>query len=161
MLNLILLIVSMFIFFGYEYYCFKTMGILSSISESYYHLPENRQWVFTLVTWGYAIPLMIVGSTGLMFFAGAFICFVGAAPGFKTVTDDMENKVHVIGATGGIILGMAAIWFNLHLWPISVIMILFTVYATSKWNKIPYHTNAIENLAYFLIVLSLFISRVF
>jgi len=160
MMNLILLLVSIFTFAGYCFYIYKTYGMLSSISESYYRLPENSKWLFTVITWMYAIPLIIVGSTGLMFFAGAFVCFVGAAPGFKSSPDDMENKIHVIGATGGIALSMAAIWFNLHIYPVPIIMILFTLYVTSKWNRIPYHTWWIECFAYFLIVLSLTIGKI-
>jgi hypothetical protein len=159
MTNLILLLLSMLVFGGYCFYVYKKFGVLTSISESYYQLPENLKWLFTLVTWGYSIPLMIVGSTGLAFFAGAFVCFVGAAPGFKTSLPDLENKVHVIGATGGICLAMAFIWFNLHLYPVPIIMILFTLYATSKWNKIPNHTWWIEVLAFVLMVFSLAITR--
>lgn len=77
-------------------------GVLKSISQSYYEVKGFGKAIFTLFIWSISIPMMIIGSTPLMFFAGALLSFVGAAPAFK---EEMEGKVHVIGATGGILIG--------------------------------------------------------
>lgn len=149
-LNLILLLFSMLIFLFYNLYYMVDLklGVLKSISDSIYHLPKNETYLFTFFQWGLAIPLMIVGNTPLMFFSGAFICFVGVANGLARW--ELEDAIHVVGATGGIALGGASMWIDLKMWYVTVILILFTLYTTSKWNKISNHTTWIEVLAYFL-----------
>jgi hypothetical protein len=92
------------LFFGYIIFIWKRYGIQSSVSESYYRLPRNLQWLFTIATWGYALPAMIIGldftGNGLVFLAGTGIAFVGASPAFKGIK--MEHTVHLIGALVGI-----------------------------------------------------------
>ena len=99
-----LFITMTIMFFGYVIYIWKRYGIQSSVSESYYRLPRNLQWLFTLAAWGYALPAMIIGldltGNGLVFLAGTGIAFVGASPAFKGI--NMEHTVHVIGALVGI-----------------------------------------------------------
>lgn len=156
MTNLFLLLVSFSIFVGYLIYVYATVGILKSVSDSFYRVKQPIFFILTMFLM--PIPMMIVGSTPLMFFAGAFICFVGAAPGL--VRNDMEERVHVIGATGGILLGMASIWIDLHMWYLSVAMAVFTLYSCSKWNRIRNHTFWIEVIAFMLMIVALFIRRV-
>jgi hypothetical protein len=160
MTNLFILLFSIFVFVGFIIYVIETIGVLPSISESYYHLPENRKWLFTLITWGYAIPIMIVGDCGMLFFAGAFICFVGAAPAFKETFPDMDGIVHVVGAVGGISLSMMGIWFGLHLWYVPIIMAIFFLYSKSKWNKFENSTLLVEILAYVLTIYSLAVTKI-
>jgi len=156
MTNLFLLLASFSIFVGYLIYVYCTVGVLKSVSDSFYRVKQPVFFILTMFLM--PIPLMVVGSTPLMFFAGAFICFVGAAPGL--IRDDMEERVHVIGATGGIILGTASIWIDLHMWYLSVGMLLFAVYSCSKWNKIHNHTWWLEIVAFMLMIIALFIKRV-
>ena len=91
-------------FFGYVGYIAVRYGIQPSVSESYYRLPRNFQWVFTIATWGYAIPAMIIGldftGNGIVFLAGVGIAFVGASPAFHKL--GMERTVHTVGAVVGI-----------------------------------------------------------
>ena len=162
--NLILLLVSILIFGGYVLYIYETFGVLTSVSDSVYHLPNK--WLFSIVMMLFPVPLIIVGINVcpvelqfLPFLAGGFITFVGAAP--CIIRDEMEMKVHVVGATGGIILETLFLIFALHMWYFGLILILFTLYSTSKWNKFPFHianhTWWIEILAFILMVLALFI----
>lgn len=92
------------VFFGYIAAITLFYGVQTSVSESYYRLPRNLQMSFTIVTWGYALPAAIIGldisGSGLVFLAGAGICFVGAAPAFHKI--GMERTVHTIGAITGI-----------------------------------------------------------
>lgn len=91
------------VFFSYISYVALKYGIQKSISDSYYRLSDSMLWLFTVATWGYAIPAIIigVGFSPLAFLAGAAICFVGAAPMFKN--SKMESQVHTISAVIGII----------------------------------------------------------
>ena len=156
MTNLILLLVSLIIFVGYVSYVWISVGVLNSVSDSVHRVKYTIFFILTMMLM--PIPLMIVGSTPLMFFAGAFICFVGAAP--CIIQTDMEEKIHVIGATGGIILGTASIWIDLHLWYLSIGMMVFALYSCSKWNKIKNHTWWIEIVAFVLMIFALFLKRI-
>ena len=80
--KLILFILSGAVFTIYWLYIYYRYGIQKSISDSYYKL-KNNNYLFTLVLWGFSVPIMIIGETGLMFFAGAFICFTGAQQTLK------------------------------------------------------------------------------
>lgn len=167
MINLILLLISVLIFGGYVFYIYKTYGVLTSVSDSVYHLPNK--WLFSVIMMIFPIPLIIVGINVcpenlqfLPFLAGGFITFVGAAP--CIIKEEMEVKVHVIGATGGVILETLFLIFALHIWYFGVILILFTLYSTSKLNKFPLyvknHTWWIEILAFILMVLALLIKSI-
>lgn len=96
-------------------------GILPSISESYYVLPKNYKPLFTLFCWAFAFPAIILGSTPLMFFAGAGICFVGAAAAFK---EKMTKEVHYGGAMVGIICSQLSIGLDFHFYYINAFFII-------------------------------------
>lgn len=151
-LNLGLLIFTIIVFLTYVIGIYSKFGILKSISESVYHIKHKA--LFTFFIWGVALPIMIVGSTGLMFMAGAFLAFVGASPMFK---EEMEGKVHYVGATGGIALGFAGMILNFGLWPLAVIQGVFTLCAVLF--KLKNHTWWIEVLAFILIIIGLIIAR--
>lgn len=115
-------------FFGYIAFITLVYGVQSSVSESYYRLPRNMQWLFTVATWGYAIPAMIIGldltGNGLVFLSGAGICFVGASPAFHKL--GMERTVHMVGAIVGIgamLAFMAAIGY----WYMSVSFVILSL----------------------------------
>lgn len=97
----LLMMVSIGIFLSYVISMVNKYGIPASISDTYYLLKEDRkEWLFTLAMWGTAFPLMpafytlsTVPYTELLaFFAGAALCFVGAAPEFKFGS---ERFVHI------------------------------------------------------------------
>ena len=91
-------------FFAFTAFIALKYGIQPSVSESYYRLPRNLQWSFTLATWAYAIMAMVIGleltGNGLVFLAGTGICFVGASPAFHKL--GMERTVHAVGAFVGV-----------------------------------------------------------
>ena len=109
------------VFYSYVIGITYKYGVQTSISESYYKLPRNLQWLFTIATWSYAIPAIIIGVpySGLAFLAGAGIMFVGASPAFH---DDgpsgtnQEHLVHMIGAIIGITAAQVFICFILGQW---------------------------------------------
>ena len=126
---------SYVIFIGFKY------GVQKSISESYYVLPKKLNFIFTLVLWGFAIPLCILSNgDGLMFFAGAGICFVGAA---AQMHEDFVRKVHMTAAIGGITLGELSIIFVHDMWWLTLagvlIFIPIFIFATKTrlwWGEI-------------------------
>jgi hypothetical protein len=148
--EIILLAYSALIFFAYLFIVYKRFGILPSISSSYYKLKHKA--VFTFFIWSIAIPMIIIGSSPLMFWAGAFMAFVGASPAFK---HELEGKVHIVGAVGGIVLGFLSMWIEVHLYYLPIIMAVSTLYMTLK--PIKNHTWWIEVLAYLLIIVGLVI----
>ena len=110
-------ILMLLVFFTYVGVIWAKYGVLPSISHSYYSLPDNKKFLFTLWCWGYAIPAMIVGSTPLMFFAGAGIAFVGAAAAYR---EKMTETVHIIGALSGILFSQLSTILDFDLWPITI-----------------------------------------
>lgn len=122
-----LLLLMLASFFGYTLFISFKYGIQTSVSESYYRLPRNLQWLFTIATWAYAIPAIIIGleltDNGLVFLSGTAICFVGASPAFKSM--GLEADVHLIGAVVGII-AMQLFLLVIGLWWITVAFIIIT-----------------------------------
>jgi hypothetical protein len=158
--KLFLLLFTITTFISYITFVWSKFGVLDSISDSYYKI--NNKALFTLFIWSIAIPVMIIGNTTLMFLAGSFLAFVGAAPAFKEKT---EGEVHVIGAVGGILLGFLSLWLDFHMPIFLIIFIIFLLYALpkklSKWldiewlNGIKHHTWWVEIAAFILILTGL------
>lgn len=151
--KLITLILSFIIFTSYVIGITVKFGWLKSVSISWYYI--KNKWIFTLALWGFSILLAIAGQTLLTFLATAAICFAGAAADAKN--DVLTDKVHVIGATSGIILGMAAL-LDFGLWYLIIPQIIFTVLAM-KFNM-KNHTFWIELLAYYLMWIGILINIV-
>lgn len=120
--EIVLLIISAVIFVSYTQFITFKYGIQKSISESYYDLPRNWQFIFTLTLWGFAFPVIIAANTALLFLAGGLICLVGAAPAFKKQA--MEYKAHMIGAYGGIILGFSSLVYDYKLYSLVLISVV-------------------------------------
>lgn len=161
MLNVVMLSIMTMVFGVYVLWIYRKYGVLSSISESYYRLPKNKKLLFTLFCWGFATPAIIVGDSVLMFLAGAGICFVGAAAAFK---EEMDHKVHYIGAMSGIILSQLSIIFDMGLWPISVFagLIALAIYLRyRKSEKGNAMTWWIEIVAFCSIILALTINMLY
>ena len=134
-------------------------GVLTSISESYYRLPRIQRPFFTLFCWGFAIPAILIGSTPLMFLAGTGIAFVGAAAAFK---EEMTDKVHYIGAIGGILASQLSIAIDSKLYILNAVFLsgLTLLFAFKKRiiNKKDEETYFwwIEILAFTVICIDLF-----
>jgi len=127
-------------------------GVQKSISASVYCLPKIQQPLFTLWTWGTAIPMILTGG-GLIFFAGASLAFVGVASLYRD--DKLTSKVHFFAAPVCIILGYAHLFFVLHHYDITLIsiVILIGIYYLLKKNPIWW----IEIWAYLSIIFGIMI----
>jgi hypothetical protein len=106
--------------------------------------------------WGIAIPMMIVSSTPLTFFAGVGICFAGISAGIAK--NKTEEIIHRIGAEGGILLAILAMWIDFNLWYLTIGYILFTIGAIKF--KLKNHTWWIEIVAFITVLLGLFIVKI-
>ena len=126
------------VFLSYVSFIWIKYGVQKSISDSYYRLPQKSQILFILFCWGFSFPAMILGNCALMFLAGIFICFVGAAAAFKG--DKMAKWVHMTGAYGGVLLSQIAIWIHYDMWYITVIFIILSgiLFILKVKNKIWY-----------------------
>jgi len=151
-----LYIIMLAVFFGYVSWIWAKYGVLQSISHSYYALPENLRFLFTLWSWGYAFPAMIAASTPLMFFAGAGICFVGAAAAYR---QKMTETVHIVGAVSAILFSQLSIILDFHMWYITVgfaaIALPLALTRFSKKGICPNRTWWVEILAFITIALVL------
>lgn len=96
-------------------------GLIPSISHSFYELPEKARGLFTFTLWSFAIPMMIVGEHGLMFFAGASICFVGAAADYR---NELTDTVHYVCAVLSIALGILYWGFKFDNWYVGIPIVI-------------------------------------
>jgi hypothetical protein len=147
-IQLLLILFSVIVFFGYVSYIWKRYGVLYSISASYYELPSKLQFIFTLVTWGYCLPLLIVGNNQWFFLAGASLAFTGASPAFK---EKVEGLVHVGGTVLAILFAnigilLAGFWYvPVILGVVSIIIALINKHST-WWIEIVSYIGAIVGL---------------
>lgn len=152
-----LLIYSLIAFISYIAFIWIKFGVLSAISDSYYSLSNASKSMFTFFIWSVSIPMIIVGvsETGLMFFAGAFLSFVGAAPAFK---EELEGKVHVAGAISGIGFGVLAMIFVFQHYVLASILVVFIILVNLL--KMKNKTWWIEVLAFVFIYISLILHKI-
>ena len=157
------LILSMAIFMAYNTFIFFRYGQQRSISDSWYRLTTGDKWMFCIATWGYVLPLFMIVFTNdcpdwqryIFFVATVLLIMVGIFPDFKVKT---EKPWHTIGAEGGIL--MAMLWgLFAGLWFIPIPFFLFTWLMVK--NKIRNHTYWIEIVAYFSVVLMLWMEFVY
>lgn len=144
-------ILQSLIFIFYIRFIIKRYGILSSISDSWYKLPESDNWMFTMFIWGIGIPMLMFATTEniLYFFSGAFISFVGAAREFK---DRSADIIHYIGAAGGIAFALTALVLD-GIWFPFILVLTFSIALRSF--KISNLTWWIEVIAFIFIELGL------
>jgi len=131
----------------------KYKGI-ESISASYYALPERYRWAFTIVLWAFAMPVMIAGENALLFFAGAGICFVGAAAAYK---EELTSTVHYVGAVSAILLGLLYASIYVSLIYLIVWIVLFIIIQRLSGRRAMYW---VEVVSYYVIITSLIISLI-
>ena len=124
-------------------------GITPSISDSYYKL--KQPWLFSIALWVMVIAMfpVAVESSGLFFFAGAAIGFVGAAPNFKE-GGRMEYRVHAYGSISGVSLIYLAIGFGLDLWWVSLPMMVLVALVYSEKVKLNNYIWWIEVVTIYL-----------
>jgi hypothetical protein len=120
---------------------YRTLGVLPSISDSWYELPKGRKALFTFFIWGLAFTTCFYG-TPLFFFSGALLAFVGAATAFR---EKLTSTVHVIGAMGGILISLLELALN-GVWIPAAITISFA--ALAKILKLKNATWWVEIVAF-------------
>lgn len=163
MSGLISLFIVMFVvFFSYILFIWLKYGSQRSISASYYVLPKKINILFTLFCWGFAFPAIIIGTTltnsGLMFFAGAGIMFVGAAAAFK---EKLTNRVHMIGAYGGVLFSQLAIAINFKEYYVNVIFLILVLLVQFLGNKINMKKIWWQEIFAFLSILYVYFVSIF
>ena len=148
----ILMLISLVLFDGYLIYVVTKYGISRSISRTYYYLNKTDRWVFIAVQIGFSVPLILTFESHLLTMGATFICFSALAA--DTRTHETTMKIHTIGATGGIILGMATM-LEFGFWWIPALF--FPVAFIFMKTRIKNHTWWIEVIAYHLVILGLFL----
>lgn len=108
-IELIMLLISSVVFLSYLTYVVVKVGVLPSISDSWYSL--NKTFLFTLFIWGTAFPLMLATDKSLLILSGASLCFVGTAAAFK---ESLTKIVHTIGAILSGTLALTSSLFEFH-----------------------------------------------
>jgi len=153
------LVLSFSIFTAYVLYIALRYGVQRSISASYHNLKQSEKWMFILSTWGYTIPLVLAGlgqsvwKDLILFLAGFLLSTVGVLCDDKLPS---QKKWHTIGAEGGILT--AFVWIlTTSFWWVALPSML-GIYLMAKY-KPKNHTWWIECLAYFTILLAIFLNR--
>lgn len=133
MLTTSLFILMVTVFLSYVGFIWIKYGVQKSISESYYVLPEDENFLFVAFTWLFAFPAMIIGHSTLMLLAGGGIVFVGAAAAMHTFP---TRLVHMIGAIGGMVLGGIAMVVQFHMWYLipAILVAMLIAYLLDKKN---------------------------
>lgn len=168
LLFLPLLLVAYLIYIRVRY------GMTVSISATAkLHKQVWEKAFFSLSLWlGISIPFIVLGIEAcepdsvqvLWFFAGCGIALVGTAQVFWE--GGMEHRMHMIGAYGGIGLGMVAVLVHLWSWSSVLLVGLFVLFALAqmlplkslqKW-KIPNSTYWLEVAAIIVIEMALIIN---
>lgn len=142
---LVYYLIMIIVFVSYVSFIWNKFGALPSISQSYYELPQNQKWLFTIFCWAFAFPTMILANTTLMFFATSGIVFVGAAAAFQ---EKMTKEFHVIGAVMGVILSQISIITDYGMWPISLTFALLALPMLLLEDKFPNRVWWIEIMAF-------------
>jgi len=148
--NLFVLCFGTGLFILFLIYTIIKVGVLSSISQSYYDLKNPLLFIGPL--WIYAGSIAYVGETILLFITSILICLVGTFPRYR---DKIEGIIHTNAARGGIIIGMLSLWIDFGLWYMVIIFLIFTG-ITEFWLKYKNHTYWTEVVALFVISTSLF-----
>ena len=134
-------------------------GICFSVSNTYYQLPKNYNFLFTLFCWGYSIPCMIacldIFGTLYMFICGSAICFVGAAAAFRN--DYLTSEVHTKAATIAVIASQLSIIFDFHQYIISAVTVTLFITLSIICKYIKWLDKVWMYIAEVIIVESLFL----
>jgi len=104
-----LIIISLFVLISYCIFAYLKVGMRKSISDTYYPLRDEKLgFIFQLFIVGLTVPIIYYAKSysTLLMFSAIFILVVFFTP--NTKNDAIQSRNHVIGASGGIVLGFAA-----------------------------------------------------
>jgi hypothetical protein len=153
MIELILVLISLFLFAVYNAVSLKQFGIPKSLSETFYLWNSKKSglgYIFTGMMFSMAFTLVpawlelgeVISSWStylnpLVFFACAAIAFVGAAPAFRSCP--LESKVHTTAAMTAAVC--AVTWCLVTCWQIMYVPLLTAGvvavigWLTKSWKK--------------------------
>jgi len=155
-----LFIITLVVFHLYLTFIYLKYGRVFSISDSYYALTEKINFLFTLYTWSYALPMAIISldinDSPLMFFAGAAICFVGVASNYKS--NIMTKNMHMRCAAIGVILGLLSLIFEFKFWWLSLIAVVLAGTVTLLGKKTKWFAATYIYWAEIIIIESIFLA---
>ena len=157
---IVFFLMYVFVWVVYNLLIFTRFGLLGSVSESHLKLVEldrNYKIVFTLFSWLYAIPAMILAQTGLMFFAGGFICLVGVAANYKQGLDKIWHGRFAIFA---VLLSQLSINIDFHNYFISLISILLMMIIFLFRKKLESYIYWIEQVSWLAVGIVLYINKI-
>ena len=157
---IIFFLMYVFVWVIYNMLIYTRFGLLGSVSESHLKLNElNRNYkiIFTLFSWLYAIPAMIVAQTGLMFFAGGFICLVGVAADYKQGLDEIWHGRFAIIA---VLLSQLSINLDFHNYFISLVSILIMLILFLLRKKLNSYIYWIEQVSWLAVGVVLYINKI-
>ena len=153
--KLSLIVIQAVTYILYYFYTKRNFGIQSSISDVFRRSQEKfgnssaLPWIFFYgFMLGVGLPLHLIVLSGWSFFTLVGLLFAATASQFWL--NDATENVHVIGATGGIILAFVA--FGFKMWLIS--SIFFAVFLILLWllRPIRNYTWWTESIALFMVM---------
>lgn len=164
MFNLILWSISFLTITIYLLYILYRYGVQPSISATYYKIKHKAIFSFVLLIT--AFPLMILSSTGLMFFGGSALLFVATAAAYMgddgkpDEQDNLTNKVHVYSAYAAVLLTTLSIIIDFDMWYMTLPLIVLAITIALRVVYIPNRVWWIEIVAFMQLYITLLISKV-
>lgn len=139
----IIVSVLMSLLLVYVLYIWIRHGIQYSISISFYCLPQRHDWMFTVVLWSLAFPMLFIYNTSpplrtlfpnsgvaeLMVLAAFGLVLVGTAahyvnkPGRRSITPN-ALKMHLIGSYTTVLSSQIGLWYHFGLWYLTAIFVI-------------------------------------
>jgi hypothetical protein len=105
-----------------------------------------------------AFPLIILSSTGLMFFAGSALFFVATAPAF--MSDKHTRDVHLYSAYAAVIFTVLSIIIDYNMWYMTLPLIVLALATTFNVIKISNKIWWLEIIAFIQVYVTLFINKI-
>ena len=153
--KLVLVAIQLVSYILYYIYTKRNFGIQESISDVF-RRSQEKFGTDSVVPWffsygfmlGIGVPLHLIILSGWSFFTMVGLILATTAGQFWR--DDITERAHIIGATGGIVLAFVALGFRM--WLIS--SIFFIIYLLLLWllRPIRNYTWWIESAALFIVM---------
>jgi len=98
-------LIAMFTWALYNVVVYLAYGWLKSVSASFYS-EGNLGFIFTLTLLLVAVLTVVSFPTALMFMSGTLLCLTAIDSDYK---EKQAGVAHIVGATGSMVLGFAAL----------------------------------------------------
>jgi len=150
------LIFSVLVFCAYLFWVVNKYGMATSMSATYYNLPINRQFLFTLFCWFYASPILLICEFPLIIIAVSGVAIVGAAAAFRG--DELINRLHMISASVAAACTYLSLIFDFHQYWIAGIAMVVSGGCYLLQKKFVNGVFWAEVTCYVSLILTLFLS---